>query len=96
MILVREDREDPGSYKRVNAKQDIGIPADSSYIECNVTILSDASEEKFDATITPNPRFVGIAFRNQVFGIPIENVYVRRRDIDFSKGNQRLFKFTFR
>jgi hypothetical protein len=51
-------------------------------VECDMTILADTTQEKLNTATLLDTGFVCVAFRNQVFGIPVQYIHLGRGDID--------------
>ena len=51
-------------------------------VEGDVPVLADTAEEELDAAKRLDARFVRVALADEVLGVPVEDVYLRGRDVD--------------
>lgn len=51
-------------------------------VERDVAVLADPAEEELDPAVRDDLGFVCFAFPDEVFGVPVEDVDLRRRDVD--------------
>ena len=51
-------------------------------VERDVPILADTAQEELDASVRFDPRLVRVALPDQVFGVAVQDVHLRRRDVD--------------
>lgn len=51
-------------------------------VEGDVSVLADTPEEELDPAVLLDLRLVGVAFRDQVLCVPVQDVHLGRRDID--------------
>ena len=60
-------------------------------VERDVPVLADPSEEELNAAVGFDLRLVRVALRDQVFGVAVQDVDLRRRDVDWWGGVSEKF-----
>lgn len=83
LMRVLDAKEEPGSCKDVRQ-----ITVDqiiNKYVECNVTVFTDAAKEELDAAILFNLGLILIALCNKIDSGTVEDVDLFRGDIDYGE-----------
>ena len=51
-------------------------------VERDVSVLADTAQEELDPAVLLDALLVGLAFADQVYGVAVEDVHLRRGDVD--------------
>ena len=85
-MRVRDASEEPVRRARSGCQrrpgQDKRGGARTGLVECDVAVLADAAEEELDAADGLDRRLVARALGDEVRRVPVEDVHLRRSDVD--------------